>query len=126
MRNGIPTLKPFEGKRLANSGAGGDAATGQLTSPDFKIERRNIRFLIGGAELSKQTSIDLVVDGKTARIEIIDHATNAAGHILVHGVTGLTFGGNIYSNQEPLKLESEKRIHFQSLRTSELKSAWHP
>lgn len=110
-------IKAFEGTRLANSAAGGDAATGELTSPDFKIERHYIRFLIGGAELPRQTSINLIVDGKTVRtatglkskigraeimryedwdvadlagqtahIEIVDHATNNTGHILVDDI----------------------------------------
>jgi fructan beta-fructosidase len=106
-------IKALEGKRLANSGAGGDSATGELKSPDFKIERHYLRFLIGGAEALGKTSVNLVVDGKsvrtatglkakngraellryedwdvsdltgkTAHLEIIDRATNNAGHIL--------------------------------------------
>ncbi|MES3020195.1 MAG: GH32 C-terminal domain-containing protein [Pseudomonadota bacterium] len=38
----------FEGKRLANTGIGGDAATGTLSSPVFKIEKKFINLLVGG------------------------------------------------------------------------------
>ena len=41
----------FKGRGLVNSFNGGDGATGKLISPDFKIERNNISFLIGGGGL---------------------------------------------------------------------------
>lgn len=59
--------KSFGGKRLANSAAGGVLATGRLISPEFLIERDYIRFLIGGAEIPKETSLNLLVDGKNVR-----------------------------------------------------------
>ena len=38
----------FAGKGLVNSFRKGDDSTGRLTSPEFKIERAGISFLIGG------------------------------------------------------------------------------
>ena len=38
----------FEGAGLVNSYYGGDDTVGQLTSPEFKIERPFINFLVGG------------------------------------------------------------------------------
>src|ERR1700677_4755384 len=38
----------FEGKGLANSFNGGDRSTGTLTSPEFRLERHYLKFLIGG------------------------------------------------------------------------------
>jgi len=58
----------FKGKGLVNSFYGGDASTGTLTSPPFKIERKFISFLIGGGKDAEKTCMNLVVDGKIVRI----------------------------------------------------------
>ena len=60
-------VEGFQGRSLANSFNGGDGATGKLISPDFKIERNHILFLIGGGGYEKQTCLNLIIDGKTAR-----------------------------------------------------------
>jgi fructan beta-fructosidase len=57
----------FRGKRLVNSFYGGDKATGTLTSPEFKIVRRYIGFLIGGGKDEGKTCVNLIVDGKAVR-----------------------------------------------------------
>lgn len=57
----------YEGKGLANSFHGGDGNTGTLTSPEFKIERKYIRFLIGGGKDPKNLALNLLVDGKVVR-----------------------------------------------------------
>ena len=106
----LPGQQPvsgFEGKGLVNSWVGGDDATGTLTSPQFKIERRYVSFLIGGGNRPGTACINLLVgdkvvrtatgwdnemlqwhnwdvhdlEGKTARIEIVDKATGPWGHI---------------------------------------------
>ena len=41
-------VEGFLGKGLVNTFRGGDDATGTLSSPPFKIERRFVAFLIGG------------------------------------------------------------------------------
>ncbi len=57
----------FLGKGLANSFNGGDGATGTLTSPEFKMERKFINFLIGGGGWTNETCMNLLVDGKVVR-----------------------------------------------------------
>ena len=101
-------LANFQGKKLANSFfKGSDQAQGTLVSPEFKIERRFINFLIGGGNHPNQTCINLLINGRvvrtatgrnsdrmewaswnvsqfenaTARIEIIDRASGGWGHI---------------------------------------------
>jgi fructan beta-fructosidase len=69
-RGTLPGQMPvsgFQGRGLVNSFRGGDRATGTLTSPSCKIERRSITFLIGGGGYPGQTCINLVIDGKAVR-----------------------------------------------------------
>lgn len=61
------SVEGFLGKGLANSYNGGDGATGTLTSPAFKIERKYIQFLIGGGGWEGQTCMNLLLDGKVVR-----------------------------------------------------------
>lgn len=109
----VQHLSGFLGKGLANSWTGSDSPKGKLISPDFKIERPCISFLIAGGNYSidhpSETCIKLVVDGKvvrsgvgansdamawmewtvadlkgkTAHIEIVDNSSDGWGHIEV-------------------------------------------
>ncbi|MFE6093666.1 GH32 C-terminal domain-containing protein [Streptomyces massasporeus] len=45
---GQGTVDGFDGKGLANSFHGGDAATGVLTSPEFTVDSRYLNFKVGG------------------------------------------------------------------------------
>jgi non-lysosomal glucosylceramidase len=97
----------FAGKGLVNTYLGKDGPHGKLTSPEFTIERRFLNFLIGGGNHKGKTCINLLVDGqvvrtatggnneklawqhwsvrelegKKARIEIVDHESGPWGHI---------------------------------------------
>jgi non-lysosomal glucosylceramidase len=99
----------FLGKGLVNTFLGGDGPQGTLTSSAFEISRKYINFLIGGGSHAGQTCINLLVDakvvrtatgkdneklewqfwniedlqGKTARIEIVDRHSGGWGHINV-------------------------------------------
>lgn len=64
---GQMNVSGFEGKGLVNSFYKGDASTGELISPAFKIERPFINFLIGGGNHPGKTCIDLLLDGKVVR-----------------------------------------------------------
>jgi fructan beta-fructosidase len=69
-RGTLPNQMPvtgFLGKGLVNSFNGGDASTGTLTSPPFKVERKFINFLVGGGQHAGETCINLMVDGKIVR-----------------------------------------------------------
>jgi len=69
-RGTLPNQMPvsgFLGKGLVNSYAGGDASTGTLTSPEIKIERKIINFLVGGGKHATKTCINLLVGGKVVR-----------------------------------------------------------
>lgn len=57
----------FQGKGLVNSFKGGDDATGTLTSPVFKIERKFMTFLIGGGGWVDETCMNLIIGGKVVR-----------------------------------------------------------
>lgn len=99
----------FVGNGFANSFHGGNGPTGTLTSPEFVVSRRFVRFLIAGGNHAGETCINLLVDGdvvrtatghnserlewdfwnvrefegRKARIEIVDSVTYGWGHILV-------------------------------------------
>jgi uncharacterized protein (DUF608 family) len=105
---GQQAVTAFKGKGLVNTfDSFGDSGTGTLTSPAFTLNRKHIRFLIGGGNNPAETCINLLVDGKIertatgkgqealeltvwdvaslkgeqAQIQIVDQATGAWGHI---------------------------------------------
>jgi len=57
----------FRGKRLVNSFFQGDNSVGTLTSPEFRIERKFIGFLIGGGRNPDKLALQLLIDGKVVR-----------------------------------------------------------
>jgi sucrose-6-phosphate hydrolase SacC (GH32 family) len=69
-RGTLPGQMPvsgFRGGGLVNSFHKGDASTGTLISPEFKIERRFIGFLIGGGRNAEALALQLLVGGTVVR-----------------------------------------------------------
>lgn len=60
-------VEGFLGKGLVNSFHKGDGTTGTLTSPEFRIERRYLTFLIGGGGHVDRTCLNLLVGGQVVR-----------------------------------------------------------
>jgi uncharacterized protein (DUF608 family) len=124
----------FRGKGFVNTFLNGDTMQGRLTSPSFKIERKFIAFLIGGGAHANRTCMNLLLDGRvvrtatgrdaeqldwqewdvaefggrTARLEIVDQATEAWGHV---NVDQIVFTDEPPSSRTPL----EKQEDFGSL-----------
>jgi len=63
---GQMSVDGFHGKGLVNSYVNGDASTGTLTSPDFRVERNFIAFLIGGGK-SDKLALQLLINDKVVR-----------------------------------------------------------
>jgi uncharacterized protein (DUF608 family) len=106
---GQQRVSGFLGKGLVNTFLNGDDTQGTLTSPAFEVSRKYVNFLIGGGSRTDRTCINLLVDGKavrtavgkdneklewrfwnvedlqgkTARIEIVDRQTGGWGHVNV-------------------------------------------
>ena len=59
-----PIINGMRGSRAANSFHNGASGRGTLMSPEFKIERRYINFLVGGGELPDSTGLHLFVDNE--------------------------------------------------------------
>ena len=56
-------LSGYSGESLACSGHGGDQATGVLSSPEFRLTKDFLVFLVAGGDHAGKTSVQLVVDG---------------------------------------------------------------
>ena len=56
--------------RVVSSGIDGDGPTGTLTSPEFKIARHYISFLISGGDYEHDTCVNLLINGKIAKSAI--------------------------------------------------------
>jgi sucrose-6-phosphate hydrolase SacC (GH32 family) len=95
--------------RVASSEIEGDGPTGTLTSPEFKVARKYISFLISGGDYERDTCVNLLINGKIvksavgwrsnhlvpaswdvsrwlgqqAQIQIVDAASGDWGHINV-------------------------------------------
>ena len=102
-------MRGFGGRYLVNSYHGDDQATGRLTSDEFTLDLPFLLFRIGGGAHAGKTCLNLVVNGtvvrtatgqnkedleqriwdvrkflgQTARLEIVDEASGAWGHINV-------------------------------------------
>ena len=65
---GQEPISGFQGKRLLNTFVVGNKGQGKLISPEFKIERKYIKFLIGGCSSDAIATLNLLVHGKIMRI----------------------------------------------------------
>lgn len=107
--SGQQPVSGFLGKGLVNTYLRGDATKGTLASPDFKVERKFLTFLVGGGRHPETACVNLIVDGmivrtatgrneerlarqtwdvsefagKEARIEVVDREGGAWGHLNV-------------------------------------------
>jgi uncharacterized protein (DUF608 family) len=122
----------YAGKQLVNTYyPSGDGSTGTLTSPEFKIKKNNIAFLIGGGEFKETACVNLKIDGKIvmtatgqnreqmmpvvwkvngykgkkAVIEIVDNESGAWGHI---NVDQFVFSDN--PNMNPVSASTEDQV----------------
>ncbi len=124
------TVSGFLGKGLVNTFLKGDTTKGRLTSPSFKVERKFIAFLIGGGGHANRTCVNLLLDGRVvrtatgrdaehlewqewdvsefegrpARLEIMDQATEAWGHI---NVDQIVFTDEPPSSRTPLERQED-------------------
>lgn len=98
----------FQGRGVVNGYEKGDQPTGRMTSPEFKITKPWLNFLIGGGENPQNLAANLLVDGqvvrsatgrkteemhwvawpvsefvgKDVRVELVDEESGEWGHIL--------------------------------------------
>lgn len=138
LANQMP-VSGYLGHGLANSFMGGDGTVGTLTSPEFKVERTFINYLVGGGRHPGETGLRILIDGKEAltatgidsehlewatwdvrklagkmaRIEIFDRATGGWGHINVDQITLSDIRKAEEEKPEPLYHESLRpQFHF--------------
>jgi len=124
---------------VASSEMEGDAPTGTLTSPEFKIARSYISFLISGGDYEHHTCLNLVMHGKVvrsaagwrsdrltpaswdvrqflgqaARVQIVDEASGDWGHINVDHIVQTDKPERWPVVTEPLYRESLRpQFHF--------------
>ena len=117
----------------------GDAPTGTLTSPPFKIDRAYISFLIAGGNYERHACLNLLVDGKIvrsatgwnsdrlvpqswdvrpwagrdARLQLVDQASGSWGHINVAHIVQTDHPKRPPLNTQPLYQETHRpQFHF--------------
>ncbi|MGC3957135.1 MAG: glycoside hydrolase family 32 protein [Verrucomicrobiota bacterium] len=127
------------GSGVASSEMDGDTPQGTLTSPEFKIERDYISFLIAGGDYERHTCMNLLVGGKIVRsatgwnsdhlvpagwdvrpfagkqaqIQIVDEASGGWGHINVDHIIQTDQPARLPVATEPLYQETHRpQFHF--------------
>jgi fructan beta-fructosidase len=132
----------FAGARLVNSFTGGDAATGQLTSPQFAITHDYLSLLVGGGNHAGKLGAELLVGGKAvrsttgsdseqllwqnwdvrdlrgkqARVRIIDHVTDNWGHVLADQITLTNTPKSSYDLQQVLAYRNSPEYYREAYR----------
>ena len=125
--------------QVVSSEVKGDAPTGTLTSPEFKIARKYISFSIGGGDYEHDTCINLLIHGKVvcsatgwrsnrlipaswevrrwlgqkAQVQIVDMASGDWGHINVDHIVQTDKPERLPVVTEPLYQETLRpQFHF--------------
>ncbi|MFO1512034.1 MAG: glycoside hydrolase family 32 protein [Verrucomicrobiota bacterium] len=125
--------------RVASSEIEGDGPTGTLTSPEFKVVRKYISFLVGGGDYERDTCVNLLLNGKivrsatgwrsdrlvpaswdvsrfvgqNAQVQIVDAASGDWGHINVAHIVQTDEPERLPVATEPLYRESWRpQFHF--------------
>jgi hypothetical protein len=101
--HGLNGLRGQHGSGLLSSTEGGDRAVGTLSSPEFRLNGRQLSLLVGGGSKKRRVGVALVIDGqavltasgndsdnlqpvlwniepfagKTARLRVFDHSARA-------------------------------------------------
>ncbi len=124
---------------VASSEIDGDALTGSLTSPEFKIARKYITFRIGGGDYERDTCLNLLINGKVmcsatgwksdrlapaswdvtrflgqnAQVQLVDAASGDWGHINVTDIVQTDQPEHLPEVVAPLYRESLRpQFHF--------------
>jgi len=124
---------------VASSKLEGDGPTGTLTSPEFKIARNYISFLISGGDYEHDTCVNLLINGKIvksavgwrsdrlvptswdvsrfqgqkAQVQIVDEAIHDWGHINVDHIVQTDKPERLPVATEPLYQEALRpQFHF--------------
>lgn len=124
---------------LASSEIEGDVPTGTLTSPEFKIARKYVSFLIGGGDYERHTCLNLIIHGKIvksatgwksdrlvpaswdvsryagqkAQVQLVDEASGDWGHINVDEIVQTDKPARLPVVTKPLYRETLRpQFHF--------------
>jgi fructan beta-fructosidase len=127
------TVDGYLGNGFVDSYLNGDASTGTLTSPPFVIQKKYIKFLLGGGNWRGQTCVNLLINGQivrsavgmgdrehldwlqwnvgsftnqTAQIQIVDSSVAGWGHINLDQIveTDTSLSSIILPNQQYLNI----------------------
>jgi sucrose-6-phosphate hydrolase SacC (GH32 family) len=126
------------GLGVASSEGEGDEPQGTLTSPEFRIERRYLTFLIGGGDFEHSTCLDLLVNGKVvksasgsnsdklapvtwdlqawsgqkAKIRLVDAASGQWGHVNVDQIVQTNTPGKLLVTAPLYEEKLRPQFHF--------------
>ena len=121
---GQMAVSGFKGKGLVNSFHKGDATTGMLTSPEFRIERKFVAFLIGGGMDKEKLALQLLVGGKIVRGATGPNDKAGGSEALAAESWDVA---EFASKTAVLRIVDDAKggsAKFESLQVHELKSAW--
>jgi uncharacterized protein (DUF608 family) len=137
---GQQVVSGFTGAGLVNSFLGGDEPTGRMLSKPFTIERKFVKFLIGGGNSPGKECVNLLVDGKVvrtgtgrneerllpaawnvadlqgkeARIEVIDAETGGWGHVNVDEIVFSDMPGRVLPEGVVAALDGLMPVEFRA------------